>query len=290
MDGGSSAMNEIPRRARNIGAFFDLDGTLLGGPSLERRLVRFLHDGKALGMAAAMRWLMRFMQELFAWRRGGFEHRWQAATDGNKSHLAGIRANTAETFAAAIARKPLGFFSGALRRLAWHVAQDHAVYLVTGSLGPLAVCAAWQLCSKLVELTGGKRPRIRVCATELDKSSGRWTGEVAGGAMCGAAKARAMERIAREEGIDLRRSYAYGDRWSDRQMFEAVGHPAAVNPSTALARLARRRGWTTLHWMDGEQKTPHGEQREKCDFDVPEEKARPAEEAVAVAARVGRAE
>ncbi len=282
-------MNEIPRRARNIGAFFDLDGTLLPKPSLERRLVRFLRDGKTLGIAAGLRWLARFMQELLAWRRGGFEQRWLAATDGNKTHLARLRADTAETFAAVAARKPLGFFSGALRRLAWHVAQDHAVYIVTGSLGPLAVCAAWQLCAKLVELAGGKRPRIRVCATELEESGAWWTGEVAGGAMCGAAKSRAIERMAREDGIDLRRSYAYGDRWSDRQMLEAVGHPAAVNPSATLARLARRRGWTTLHWMDGEQKTPPGEQREKCDLDVPEEKARPAEKAVALAARVGRA-
>jgi hypothetical protein len=142
------------------------------------------------------------------------------------------------------------------------VTQDHAVYIVTGSLGPLAVCVAGHLCSKLLKLTGGKRPRFRICATELEESDGRWTGEVVGGAMCGAAKARAMERIAEEEGIDLRRSYAYGDRWSDRQMLEAVGHPAVVNPSAALSRLARRRGWTRLHWGHAEQKAADGEQSE----------------------------
>jgi HAD superfamily hydrolase (TIGR01490 family) len=282
-------MNEILRPARNIGAFFDLDGTLLPGPSLERRFVRFLRASGALDATAVLRWLARFLRELFAWRRGGLEERWLAATDGNKRHLAGIRTNTPETLAAAIARKPLGFFSGALRRLVWHVAQDHAVYIVTGSLGPLAVCVAWQLCSRLVELTGGKRTRIRVCATELEESGGRWTGEISGEAMCGAAKARAMERIAQEEGIDLRRSYAYGDRWSDRQMLEAVGHPAAVNPSAMLGRLARRRGWTTLHWTDGARLSPGEESTEKCDLERQREKARPAEEGVALAARVGRA-
>jgi HAD superfamily hydrolase (TIGR01490 family) len=281
-------MNEIPRAARNIGAFFDLDGTLLPKPSLEQRFVRFLRASGALGATGVLRWLARFVRELFAWRRSGLEERWFAATDGNKRHLAGIRTNTAENFAAAIARKPLGFFSGALQRLAWHVAQDHAVYIVTGSLGPLAACAAWQLCSKLVELTGGKRPRIRVCATELEESGGRWTGEISGEAKCCAAKARAMERIAQEEGIDLRRSYAYGDRWSDRQMLEAVGHAAAVNPSAMLRRLTRRRGWTALHWRDGARLSPRGEPNEKRDLECEREKARSAGGEVPLVARAGR--
>lgn len=275
-------MNEVRGAVRNIGAFFDLDGTLLPKPSLERRFVRFLRWRGALGWGEGVRWLGRFVRELITWRRGGFEERWIAATDGNKMHLVGMRANAAETFAVAIARKPLGFFSGALRRLVWHVAQDHAIYIVTGSLGPLAVGAAWQLGSRFLSLTGGKRPRIRVCATELEESSGRWTGEVAGESMCGAAKSRVMQRIAQEEGIDLGRSYAYGDRWSDRQMLEAVGHPAVVNPSAMLGRLARRRGWTRLHWTDGERNEQH-------DLESPGGADRAAEEEVALAAGAGRA-
>lgn len=156
-----------------------------------------------------------------------------AATDGNKAHLAGVSKAATERFVTRLARGRIQFFSGALRRVAWHVAQDHAVYIITGSLGPLAVCAAWQLALRLAEFTGGKRPRVRVCATELEERGGRWTGEVAGEAMCGAAKARAVQRLAQEDGLDLRRSYAYGDRWSDRWMLESVGHAAAVNPSRA---------------------------------------------------------
>ena len=66
--------------------------------------------------------------------------------------------------------------------------------------------------------------------------------------MCGPAKARAIERLAAQYGLDLGRSYAYGNSWSDRWMLESVGRPAAVNPAARLARLTRYRGWPVLVW------------------------------------------
>lgn len=276
-------MSRPQDRAANVGAFFDLDGTLLGAPSLERRLVRYLRRTAMLGCGAGLRWLARFARRLCAWRRVGREERWMAATDGNKAHLAGVSKAATERFVTRLARGRIQFFSGALRRVAWHVAQDHAVYIITGSLGPLAVCAAWQLALRLAEFTGGKRPRVRVCATELEERGGRWTGEVAGEAMCGAAKARAVQRLAQEDGLDLRRSYAYGDRWSDRWMLESVGHAAAVNPSRALEREARRRGWAVLQWAkeesEGLEQETLGESREPKEY---------GREAPALVARAGR--
>ena len=63
-----------------------------------------------------------------------------------------------------------------------------------------------------------------------------------------AGKARAIEQLAEREGIDLAASYAYSDSESDLPMLEAVGHPVAVNPDAALARIARERGWDVLRF------------------------------------------
>lgn len=58
-------------------------------------------------------------------------------------------------------------------------------------------------------------------------------------------KVQAMKELAEVEGIDLARSYAYSDSYTDLPMLEAVGHPVAVNPDRVLARVAKERGWET---------------------------------------------
>ncbi|HUZ21394.1 MAG TPA: HAD family hydrolase [Acidimicrobiales bacterium] len=77
---------------------------------------------------------------------------------------------------------------------------------------------------------------------------GRYTGQM-GFYAYGPYKARAMQELAEREGIDLARSYAYTDSYTDLPMLEAVGHPVAVNPDRVLARLARERGWEIMHFV-----------------------------------------
>jgi phosphoserine phosphatase len=75
-----------------------------------------------------------------------------------------------------------------------------------------------------------------------------WTGRICGEHMSGGAKLRAVTGIAARYGIDLARSYAYGDSVGDVQMLEAVEYGVAVNPRRRLARVARERGWETRVW------------------------------------------
>jgi phosphoserine phosphatase len=48
--------------------------------------------------------------------------------------------------------------------------------------------------------------------------------------------------------VDLSRSYAYGDSYSDRPLLEAVGHPVAVNPDPQLYRHAKSKQWPVAQW------------------------------------------
>jgi phosphoserine phosphatase len=84
----------------------------------------------------------------------------------------------------------------------------------------------------------------------LEEGDGRWTGRIIGDAMIGEAKARAIRRLAAEEGFDLARCYAYGNATSDRWMLGAVGRPVAVNPSPDLRRIAHLHDWPVLLWNE----------------------------------------
>jgi len=58
----------------------------------------------------------------------------------------------------------------------------------------------------------------------------------------------AIEELAAREGIDLAQSYAYSDSESDLPMLQTVGHPVAVNPDAALARVARESNMDAIRY------------------------------------------
>jgi putative phosphoserine phosphatase/1-acylglycerol-3-phosphate O-acyltransferase len=140
------------------------------------------------------------------------------------------------------------FFEQGVRKMRWHASQGHKIFLVSGTLEALAQLSA----QELVEiLRRDESPEaMGVCATRLEENAGRWTGEVSGEAIWGMAKARAIERISREHGIDLSRSFAYANSENDCAMLAKVGHPTAVNPSTGLKRIAEAAGWPVILWTE----------------------------------------
>jgi HAD superfamily hydrolase (TIGR01490 family) len=224
--------------AETVGAFFDIDGTLLPAPSLEWRFVGYLLERDEISSAHVARWLARFA--------AAFWHKPHGATLGNKLYLRGISETLVNDWEKSLAPTfdSLPFFDEALRRIAWHRVQSHRVFLVSGTLAPLARVAARSL-SAFVPAD------IEVCGTELAllPGSGRiWRGQITGEHMSGAAKIRAVRAFAARYDLDLARSYAYGDSAADLQMLDRVGYGFAVNPTRGLARVARKRGWETCVW------------------------------------------
>lgn len=212
------------------GAFFDLDGTLLPPPSLERRFIAHALRRSELGFAQAARWLRQFLI------RAAFD--FQSATEGNKAHLAGLPASLAEDWAGLREHEHVPVFTEGLRLLEWHAAQGHRIFLVSGTLAPLALGLAQRL-----------PVPVEVCATQLKICDGCWTGRIFGELISGEAKARATKRLAAKNNLDLATSYAYGNRSADIPMLKSAGHPVAVNPSASLERLARQCGWSVLEWQ-----------------------------------------
>ena len=228
-----------------IGAFFDLDGTLLASPSLEWRFIRYLLERDEIRTQNVADWVAELAKHLL--------NGWRCAVFANKHYLAGIHESFVEEWANTIAPQSISgslpWFAEGIDHVRRHVECGHRVALVTGTLAPLARAIASHLpCG------------IEVCATELEIQDGCFTGRVSGTHLGSEEKARVTREYAEEFGLDLRQSFAYGNEISDARMLEAAGHPAAVNASWRLKREARKRGWRLYSWRasgEGKKRTPN---------------------------------
>jgi HAD superfamily hydrolase (TIGR01490 family) len=228
---------EVEGKNTGVAAFFDLDGTLISLPSLEMRFLSLLRFRRLIGIRNYFAWITEAARLL---PRGINQ-----ILHANKMYLRDISVDETNSL-----RVP-SFFPEAMERMAWHAERGHLLVIVSGTLENLAERTARAMEAELE--ARGLRSLIRVCATRLEAKNGTWTGRIVGEAMFGEAKARAIQRFAGKEDLDLSRCFAYGDNANDKWMLEAVGKPAAVNPSNDLARIARRNEWAVLRW--GKEKT-----------------------------------
>ena len=214
---------------QKIGAFFDIDGTLLAGPSLEWRFASWLEAYGALGFWQMARWSVCAISSLLSGDLAGLRR--------NKAYLAGSPSELVRDWQLSLPPHAIAPFSEGAERIKWHLQQDHRVFLISGTLAPLAEAFAQQL-----------DDRIEWQATNLERMDGRWTGSIVGNHMGGHEKAAALTRIADRCGISLARSFAYGNEIADLPMLESVGHPIAVNPGAHLRRIATQRNWRIARW------------------------------------------
>jgi HAD superfamily phosphoserine phosphatase-like hydrolase len=215
--------------SEQIGVFFDLDGTLLAPPSLEWRFIGFLLARDEIGGLNLARWLGHCAKTILRDPRVPFE--------GNKRYLTGLRESLAADWSVSQAARELPFFAEGVARMAWHHAQQHRIFLLSGTLAPLARAIAPQLPCP-----------VEICATELEVLGRHWTGFLAGSNLSGGGKARTIRAITARRNLALAHSFAYGNQMADLPMLSAVGHPVAVNPSARLVHRARKRGWTICRW------------------------------------------
>jgi HAD superfamily phosphoserine phosphatase-like hydrolase len=239
---------------QNIGAFFDLDGTLLLAPSLECRFIGYLLERDEISTTRTARWLAHFAKTIL---RNPHD-----AIAGNKFYLAGINeslANDWERTLAPVSRREdsLPLFAAGLERIVWHHTQSHQIFLITGTLAPLAQIIARRIAAQIPAPIEVQATQVEVKPQGRHSHSGpcsgtQWTGRRASQHMSNKAKSDALKALAKTHNIALSQSYAYGDTAADIPMLESVGHPHAVNPKKHLAQIAKERHWSALHWQTSE--------------------------------------
>jgi phosphoserine phosphatase len=229
-----------------IAAFFDLDGTLVPAPSLERRFFSVLRKNGKIPIANYLYWCGETLR-LFP--RGPL-----AVQHGNKKYLRGLCRDLVFRY-----METITFFEEGTTRIAAHAKQGHRIFLVSGTLEALGQLAAMGLECELE--ARGIQIRPQVFATRLLEVNGRWTGAIDGEPLYGRAKAACVKAVAAERKIDLRQCHAYGNSLLDRHFLNSVGCGHAVNPYKEMAALAKQKNWTIWHWH--EQKLAAARER-KC--------------------------
>ena len=221
----------VERRAQgSIAALFDVDNTLLPGEASEIRFFRFLWRRGLVGWSELTRsaaWLVGHMPpfSLHSLRE-------------RKVYLAGKRPADIESYAREFCQaEMIGQVSSQGRaKLDAHRQAGHQLILVTGApdflIEPLA---------KFLGVT-------TVFAAKPEQRDSVYTGALIPPLPYGHGKRELILAHAREMGLDLAGSYAYGDSPGDHDLLELVGHPLVVNPIRGMGRTAQRLGWPVATW------------------------------------------
>ena len=200
-------------------AIFDVDQTLVQG-NTERFFFRYLVREHLISWSQAL----AFLGQLATRPQDRFE---------DKSYLAGLPVDEVAHVAGRCYQEEIAprVSPRGLACLLEHQVQGHAVALLSGSLALLL--------TPLKEELGADW----LIATELERSNGKFTGEIVGLHPRGRNKLFLVQDLSSAHGFDLLRSYAYGDHIQDVHIFRSIGHPVAVNPSWRLRLQARKHRW-----------------------------------------------
>ncbi|OCB37258.1 transferase [Mycobacterium malmoense] len=215
-----------------IGAFFDLDGTLVAGFTAviltqERLLRRDMGVGELLGMVQA-----------------GLSHtlgriEFEDLIGKAAAALAGRLLDDLEEIGERlfVQRIESRIYPEMRELVRAHVARGHTVVLSSSAL-TIQV-------NPVARFLGISNMLTNKFETTDD---GILTGGVQKPILWGPGKAAAVQRFAAENGIDLKDSYFYADGDEDVALMYLVGNPRPTNPEGKMAAVAKRRGWPILRF------------------------------------------
>jgi HAD superfamily hydrolase (TIGR01490 family) len=215
-------------------AFFDLDKTLIQGSSA----FQFGRAAYQAGLMGRRQLLSDGIANIRFRLHGSTDEDSLALRDRISASLAGTRVVDLERLGAAVLARILPRLYPEMLDIA-HEHQDSGrrAYIVTAASQELA-----DILAQVLVLDGAIGSNLSQVV------DGVYTGTPEGLFVYRAQKAQAIQELAEREGIDLGVSYAYSDSESDLPMLCAVGHPVAVNPDAALARVAKAENWPVLRF------------------------------------------
>ena len=215
---------------RSVGAFFDVDNTLIPGHCIEIRFFWYLWNHGLLSNRTVVDSVWYLLRNILSFSLAPLRE--------TKIYLIGKRPEGVEPLAKWFIRSeicPKLSLKGTAA-LAQHQQAGHQVALVSGSPDFLV-----QPLAHFLEVP-------TALAAKLETTGDGYTGRVLPPYPYGEGKRQLLENFARDQGVDLARSYAYGDSPGDIQALESVGHPLVVNPIRGMARIARRHRWPMAVW------------------------------------------
>src|SRR5580704_15155922 len=242
---GSVAEIDASPEGPHIGAFFDLDGTLVAGFTVaavtKDRLRR-----REVGASE----FLRMMQLALEYRLG--RHQFEGVIEGAVRSAKGRLAEDVEEMGERVFRQSIAdLIYPEMRDLVRaHQRRGHTVVLSSSALSMQAEPVARYLGIEHV-----------VCNRFVVDEHGILTGAIEQPVIWGPTKATSVQKFAAAHDIDLRSSYFYADGDEDLALMHLVGNPRPTTPGPALTRVAERRGWPILRFRSRGRGGPLGRAR-----------------------------
>ena len=215
-----------------VGAFFDLDGTLVAGftgviLTRERIRNRDMGVGELIAMVAAG------LNHQFG--RIEFEGLLNKATEVLRGRpLSDLQQIGERLFAEKIEKR---IYPEMRELVQAHLDRGHTVVLSSSALTIQVEPVA-----RFLGIPNTLSNRFEI---DVD---GVLTGKVLKPILWGPGKANAVQKFSAEHDIDMADSYFYADGNEDVALMHLVGNPRPTNPGDKMAQIARKRGWPILQF------------------------------------------
>lgn len=213
-------------------AFFDFDGTLYNGV-IAFDFLSFLVKEHAVGLKEALlipRLFFYYMlDKLGVADRYALNKRVYGRIKGWDSCSLG--SSSRRFFENGINKK---LFPEMLKLLNAHKKKRRKVVIVTSALREIIIPV-----SRWVKIDD-------VIATEIGVNNRIYNGVIKS-LPVGKNRIEIIRKYCETNGIDMKKSYAYSDHYSDIPLLDGVGNPAAVNPDRKLRKYAEKMGWKIIN-------------------------------------------
>jgi putative phosphoserine phosphatase/1-acylglycerol-3-phosphate O-acyltransferase len=215
-----------------VGAFFDLDGTLVAGYTaaaqlkdrLRRRDLRVVEFLTIVELAVQFRIGRRAFETLI---------------EGSALTVKGRPAREIDEMGERIFRQSVAdlIYPEMREMVRAHQRRGHTVVLSSSALDNQVAPVARYLGIGHI-----------VCNRLVADEQGILTGEIEQPVVWGPTKASGVRQFAEHHQVDLGSSYFYADGDEDLSLMCLVGHPRPTNPGPALTKVAERHGWPIMRF------------------------------------------
>ncbi len=216
----------IERKPPQIGAFFDMDKTILSENSATLYMRYRYERGELskrdllMGLGAYLKYKIGIL-DLRSWTiEMMVQFRGQSEKELAEQAIAWVEDSVVETI-----------YPEAEQLVEEHLAESHVVAIVSGAT------------AFVVRPIAARLGIEHILYTRLEVENGLFTGRVIEPICFEEGKIYWLQQFIDEHEIDLAKSYFYTDSISDLPLLDLVGHPVATNPDPVLYRTAVKRRW-----------------------------------------------
>jgi HAD superfamily hydrolase (TIGR01490 family) len=235
---------QLARREPRIGAFFDMDKTLIaensGSLYMRYRYQRGEITGVDLlkGLGSYLQYKLGLL-DIENWTQNIlWEFRGRNESDLEREALAWVREEVVETV-----------YPEAQQLVDDHLAKGHVVAIVSGA-------------TRFVVRPIARHMGIEhMLCTRLEVNGGRFTGRAVEPICFEEGKIYWLQKFIVQHAIDLAKSYFYTDSVTDLPLLDLVGHPVVTNPDPFLYRTAVKRCWP-VRFFEPPEKAQGGSDRD----------------------------